>query len=1017
MKLATLIQDLREARVLGDVATEVRAVEEDSRRIGPGDVFVAVRGRRSDGHQYLAQVIEQGAVAVVVEQPLADPALAGRVTQVVVPSTTRALGVLAAAMAGKPGERLGLVGITGTNGKTTTAYLTEAVLGATGAAPGVIGTVSYRYGDVVVPAPYTTPTAPVLQGVLADMDRAGCTHAVLEVSSAALAMDRLAGVRFRVAAFTNFTQDHLDVHGSMAAYLEAKQRLFRDHLAPDGTAVINVDDDAAPAMIAATIAGGAQRILRVSARGREDADVRVIEAETTIDGIRATLATPRGPVTVQSRALLGHYNIANLAVTVGIAEALGLDQAAVTRGIAGMPGVPGRVERVPNPAGLDILVDYAHTPDAIDNVLAALRPVTRRRLICVFGCGGDRDPDKRPKMGMAAAAGADLVIVTSDNPRSELPEAIIEQILPGVPAPFFVHVDRRVAIAAAVFEAVPGDIVLIAGKGHENYQILGAEKVHFDDREEAVRATGARWRFPADELARVSEGTITHRPAREPAPAFTRVILDGRDSAPGDLYVAIRGDHFDGHDFCVQAVQAGAAGVVVERGRAPRGADGAVLDTTVIEVDDTRLAMGAMAKWHRRRWAEAPRYPEAVQPEAVLAGVRPGFDPGFRPVVGITGSAGKTTTKELIAAALSARHAVQATRGSLNNETGVPLTLLGLMPHHDAAVIEMGMRGLGQIAYLAQLAEPAVAAVLNAGTAHVGVVGSTDAIAQGKSEIFAALGDGGTAVFPADDVRLAGHAVRAPRRLRFAGLGHDAGTTPPEVAAVDYALVHLEGGTLGAEISFVLQGGAVLADGSDRSDRVQARLALVGRHNATNAACALACAIAAGVPAAAAAHALSRARPPALRGQIRMIAGRHVLIDCYNANPASMRVALATVDELARTHGGRAIAVLGDMLELGDEAATAHVEVGHVAAGRGVAVVAVGEHAPALAGESANCVSIPGTPVTVREVEAAAAAALARTVAGDWILIKASRGMRLERVIEAMQRLAANNIDTPSREG
>jgi murE/murF fusion protein len=1012
MKLATLIQDLLEARVLGDVATAVRAVEEDSRRIGPGDVFVAVRGRRSDGHQYLAQVIEQGAVAVVVEQPIADPALAGRVTQVVVPSTARALGVLAAAMAGKPGERLGLVGITGTNGKTTTAYLTEAVLGAAGAAPGVIGTVSYRYGDVVVPAPYTTPTAPVLQGVLADMDRAGCTHAVLEVSSAALAMDRLAGVRFRVAAFTNFTQDHLDVHGSMAAYLEAKQRLFRDHLAPDGAAVINVDDDAAPAMIAATIAGGARRILRVSARGREDAEVRVIEAETSIDGIRATLATPRGPVTVESRALLGHYNIANLAVTVGIGEALGLDQAAVARGIAAMPGVPGRVERVPNPAGLDILVDYAHTPDAIDNVLAALRPLTRRRLLCVFGCGGDRDPDKRPKMGAAAAAGADLVIVTSDNPRSEEPEAIIEQILPGVPAPFFVHVDRRVAIAAAVFEAVPGDIVLIAGKGHENYQILGAEKVHFDDREEAVRAAHARWRFPADELARVAEGTITQRPAREPAPAFTRVILDGRDTAPGDLYVAIRGDRFDGHDFCAQAVQAGAAGVVVERGRAPRDANGAVLDTTVIEVEDTRLAMGAMAKWHRRRWAEAPRYADAVQ-----AGVLP----GFRPVVGITGSAGKTTTKELIAAALSARHVVQATRGSLNNETGVPLTLLGLMPHHDAAVIEMGMRGLGQIAYLAQLAEPAVAAVLNAGTAHVGVVGSTDAIAQGKSEIFAALGEGGTAVFPAADVRLAGHAVRAPRRLRFAGLDHDAGTTPPpEVAAVDYALVHLEGGTLGAEVSFVLQGGALLADGSDRADRVdrvRARLALVGRHNATNAACALACAIAAGVPAAAAARALSRARPPALRGQIRMIAGRHVLIDCYNANPASMRVALATVDELAHTHGGRAIAVLGDMLELGDEAATAHVEVGRGAAGRGVAVVAVGEHAPALAGESANCVSIAGTPVTAREVEAAAAAALARTAAGDWILIKASRGMRLERVIEAMQRLAANHIDTPSREG
>jgi UDP-N-acetylmuramoyl-tripeptide--D-alanyl-D-alanine ligase len=376
--------------------------------------------------------------------------------------------------------------------------------------------------------------------------------------------------------------------------------------------------------------------------------------------------------------------------------------------------------------------------------------------------------------------------------------------------------------------------------------------------------------------------------------------------------------------------------------------------------------------------------------------------------VGITGSAGKTTTKELIAAALSARHAVQSTRGSLNNETGVPLTLLGLMPHHDAAVIEMGMRGLGQIGYLAGLAMPAVSAVLNAGTAHIGVVGSADGIVQGKSEIFSALGDGGTAVFPADDPRLAARAAGAPRQMRFGGLDHDL-AAPPEVAAVDYALVRLAGGALGAEITFSLHGAAAPPDGANR---VVARLALVGQHNATNAACALACAIAAGVPAAAAARALSRARPPALRGQIRVIAGRHVLVDCYNANPASMRVALATVDELARTHGGRAIAVLGDMLELGDEAPTAHAEIGREAAGRGIAVIAVGEHGPALAG---GATPAPGA-MAVSDVEAAAAAALAGTASGDWILVKASRGIRLERVVEAMQRLAANHVETPARE-
>jgi MurE/MurF fusion protein len=998
MKLATLVQALVDsggARVIGDASVvasgDVRAVQDDSRRVEPGDMFVAVRGLRVDGHAYAGKAIAQGAVAVVVEQPLADVELAARVTQVVVPHAAWALGVLAAARAGNPGGHLGLVGITGTNGKTTSAYLAEAVLRAAGASPGVIGTVSYRYGDVTVPAPYTTPTPLVLQGVLGDMQRAACTHAVLEVSSAALAMDRLAGVRFRVAAFTNFTQDHLDIHGSMEAYRAAKERLFRDHLAPGGTAVINIDDPAAPAMIAAAAVGkaaGAHRVLLVSARGQAGAEVRVLAAETSIDGIRATLATPRGPVTVASRALLGQYNIANVAVVVGIAEALGLDHAAVVHGIAEMPGVPGRVERVPNQAGLDILVDYAHTPDALDNVLAALRPLTKRRLICVFGCGGDRDPDKRPKMGAAAAAGADLVIVTSDNPRTEDPAAIIDQILPGVPAPFFVHLDRRVAIAAAVFEAVPGDVVLIAGKGHEDYQIFGTEKVHFDDREEAAAAAAARRRFPVDELAAACNGHVTHRGGQ--ATAFTRVIIDGRDSAPGDLYVAVRGERFDGHDFCAQAVAAGAAGVVVERGRAPRDTSGALLDVTVIEVDDTREAIGAMARWHRRRWACEPRYPH-------------GRTDARAPVVGITGSAGKTTTKELIAAALSARYCVQATRGSLNNETGVPLTLLGLMPHHEAAVIEMGMRGLSQIAYLARIAEPDVGAVLNAGTAHIGVVGSASAIAQGKSEIFAALGPDGTAVFPADDARLAGYARVAPRRLRF-GRPSENSDTMPEVAAVGYTPVLVAGGapgaSPGAEIRLAFHGAAVPADGATSAS---ARIALVGQHNAVNAACAVACAIAAGVPAGDATRALSRARPPALRGQIRDIAGRHVLIDCYNANPASMRVALTAASDLARTHGGRPLAVLGDMLELGDEAAIAHPEIGAAAAALGVAVIALGEHARALAGPHGATVSDP---------DAAAAAALDRSRAGDWILVKASRGMRLERVVDAMQRLAQTRVDT-----
>ncbi|WP_428262301.1 bifunctional UDP-N-acetylmuramoyl-L-alanyl-D-glutamate--2,6-diaminopimelate ligase MurE/UDP-N-acetylmuramoyl-tripeptide--D-alanyl-D-alanine ligase MurF [Haliangium sp.] len=1012
MKLAALVHDLGEMRLLGDADVEVRAVQDDSRRVEPGDVFVAMRGRRSDGRAFVAQAVARGAHALVLEAPIPEAELSAPVTQVIVPHAAEALGVLAARQAGRPGERMGLIGITGTNGKTTCAYLVEAMLRGAGRSPGVIGTVSYRYGDRVVPAPYTTPTPLVLHRVLADMVAAGCTHAVLEASSAALEMDRLSGVEFAVAAFTNLSQDHLDLHGSMDAYRAAKERLFRAHLAPDGVAVIDVDDPAGAAMIAAA---GGRRVLTVSARGRHDADVRVVEADTSIAGIQATLATPRGPLRLTSPVLLGAYNVANLALTAAIGEALGLDHDAVAAGIAHMPGVPGRVERVPNQAELDILVDYAHTPDALRNVLAALRPLTRRRLICVFGCGGDRDADKRPKMGAAVADLADLAVVTSDNPRSEDPQAIIDQILPGVPTPFFVHPDRGVAITAAVCEATPGDVVLIAGKGHETYQLVGAETLHFDDREEAARAAGLRWRFPLAELAEACGGTLSPPPgtagtADTAGTSCTRVVIDGRQAAPGDLYVAIRGHRFDGHDFCLQAVRAGAAGLLVARGFDPRArgfGDDDLAGLAVIEVDDPRAALAAVARWHRRRWAEAPPFPGSDRARV------------DKPVVGVTGSAGKTTTKGLIAAALSPRHCVHATPGSFNNETGVPLTLLGLMPYHDAAVVEMGMRGLGQIDYLVGIAEPSVAAVINAGTAHLGVLGSADAIAQGKGEIFGRLDQvpgGGVAVYPIDDDRLAEYARTAPRRLSFgAAAGHpEPGQPRPEVCVIGYAPAVVElgadTGRPGAALTIAVRIPAAAPSGDEPvqvDERSAVTIALVGRHNAANAACAVACAVAAGVPAEQAIAGLARARPPAMRGQIRTVAGRQVLIDCYNANPASMAAALATVDELARTRGARALAVLGDMLELGDEAPAAHREVARDAAARGIEIIALGAHGPDLAGPDGPCFDDP---------EAAADQALARTRAGDWILVKASRGMRLERVVTAMERLADAGIEPSPRE-
>ncbi len=494
MRLSELLDGVKTvggdfASVLGgDVAdVEIAEVRDDSRAVEPGDLFVAVKGQTVDGHKYLAEVAARGARAVLVEEDVSCETLTLRV-----PSTRTALAQVAANRWGRPAASLTLVGITGTNGKTTTAFLAEALCGA---AAGVIGTVVYRYHGVEKPAPFTTPAPLQLHQVLAEMRDAGCTHVAMECSSHALALGRLDGVDFAVAAFTNLTQDHLDFHGTMEAYRDAKALLFTERLRPDGAAVINLDAAAGPFMAEAAARAG-RRVIAVTtgvSAGGHKAAVRVVEARHSLAGIQARFFTPVGEVAFRS-PLIGGFNLENLAVGVGIGVGLGMSAAAIGAALSSVRGVPGRLERVraADARGFGVFVDYAHTPDALERVMAAVRPLVTGKLIVVFGCGGDRDKTKRPKMGRAVAADADLPIVTSDNPRTEEPNSIIEMIVAGVrevrPDGFVVEADRRKAIALAMQAARPGDGVIIAGKGHEDYQIVGKVKQHFDDREEAQTA-------------------------------------------------------------------------------------------------------------------------------------------------------------------------------------------------------------------------------------------------------------------------------------------------------------------------------------------------------------------------------------------------------------------------------------------------------------------------------------------------------------------------------------------------
>jgi UDP-N-acetylmuramoyl-L-alanyl-D-glutamate--2,6-diaminopimelate ligase len=472
MKLAELVAGLPGARVVGDAAVEVAGLEYDSRKVDPGALFFCVVGEKVDGHEFGVRAVEDGAAALVVERELTELA----VPQVVVESSRAAMAPLAARFWGDPTARLRVIGVTGTNGKTTTAFLVREILQAADFRCGLLGTVKQVVGGVEKEVERTTPEAIELQRTFRQMLEGGDEACAMEVSSHALSLHRADAIHFEVALFTNLTQDHLDFHADMEEYFLAKRRLFE--MAP-GTRIVNVDDPYGRRL------AGEFECVTFSAEGAE-ADYSAREVEFDALGASFSLGTLR-----LRTALPGHFNVANALGAFAAAETLGIGGDIAAAGLARAGRVPGRFEPVDEGQGFAILVDYAHTPDSLENVLRAARRLTGGKLIAVFGAGGDRDRDKRPKMGRAGAELSDLTVITSDNPRSEDPEAIVAEVAAGAEAAagaseLEVVVDRRAAIALALGRAQPGDTVVIAGKGHEQGQEFeGGRKIPFDDREVA----------------------------------------------------------------------------------------------------------------------------------------------------------------------------------------------------------------------------------------------------------------------------------------------------------------------------------------------------------------------------------------------------------------------------------------------------------------------------------------------------------------------------------------------------
>ena len=475
MDLVAVLPDARIDGVAPEV--EVSGVSHDSRTVNPGDLFVAIRGQKSDGAAHVPEAIARGAAAIASERPAPSGSL---VPWVRVGNSRKALALAAAELAGNPSEKLVLAGVTGTNGKTTTATLLAALLEQRFGRAGFLGTVGYRTGRRDTDAARTTPDAAVLQELLAEMVDAGVPAAAIEVSSHALALDRVAGCRFDVAVFTNLTRDHLDFHRDMDDYFETKAMLFSLRK-PGAAGVINVDDPWGPRLAAAA----ARPVITTSSR-EAPADVRAENIRCDLSETSFDLARPGHPPFRVSSPLLGRFNVDNLLSAAAAALALGLSEEEVAAGCASVVRVPGRLEPVEAGQPYRILVDYAHTPDALERLLLAVRELTDRKIILVFGCGGDRDRGKRFPMGEIAGRLADIAIATSDNPRSEDPQAILAEVAAGLAASGATKalkiVDRRDAIRAAIDFANPGMVVVIAGKGHESTQVIGSEEVPFDDR-------------------------------------------------------------------------------------------------------------------------------------------------------------------------------------------------------------------------------------------------------------------------------------------------------------------------------------------------------------------------------------------------------------------------------------------------------------------------------------------------------------------------------------------------------
>lgn len=956
----------------------VTGITSDSRKVRPGFVFVAIPGVNRDGRAFIQDAVKNGAKIVVAQtkdMPESASLSENGVEIVGVDDPRASLGRLAGAFFEWPSSRLELVGITGTNGKTTITYILEAIFREAGLNPGVMGTISKRYNGREIPSELTTPDPVTIQSDLADMLKGSVKAVAMEVSSHALDQKRVEGCEFKAAVFTNLTRDHLDYHHDMEAYFLAKARLFTEY--PVGVSVINIDDPYGQRLWS-MLKGP-----KIGYAIDHEADVGLKSFRCKLTGTDAHIITTLGGFEVSSR-LIGRHNLYNMLAATGAALALGIGLEQIKRGIEAVSTVPGRLEPVIlHQKDITVLVDYAHTPDALQNVLKTLSDLTVGRIICVIGCGGDRDHGKRPMMARIAATLSDIAVFTSDNPRREEPEAIISQMLQGLEglthtamdktASVEVVTDRREAIYRAADMARPGDCLLVAGKGHETYQIKGDTRLPFDDREVIREAFGMRLSLCQVATAIGARviyggrgGDDGHPDASLDKIGIYQISTDSREVLKGDVFWAIRGERFDGKDFAKDAIKKGACCVVVSHADNEFLRDIAV-KTPILIVPDTLKALGDLASWYRRHL-------------------------GLK-VVAITGSCGKTTTKEAVAAILQKKYRTIKTKGNFNNLIGLPLSLFEARQGDDWAVLELGMNQPGEIARLAKIAAPDVALITNVRPVHLEGLGDLEGIAKEKKEIFNALGRDGIAVVNLDDplVLKASEDIKC-KKVFYSINGEIKDDISPDVFLVSWSPMDM------ATSLKINAGGSLMT----------LDIQLIGMANIRNILAAVSVGYALGLSKDDIIAGLNEIK--AVKGRIGLEdlgCGLYLMDDSYNANPASMALAFETLSIWGK---GRKIAILGDMLELGHDARHFHKEIGASAGRMGFdMVISVGAFSEIVAGEARKA---GADVIAFRDVDNL----------GDWlktnaakvfscpctVLVKGSRGVRCDKASNIIRELFVN---------